>query len=137
MRNNFRSLRIGSCSHILDAKEDECFELQIDVAERLLKNIQDTLQAHVKHDVSQAVSKEDIRAIKDNKNLLTEIQRQLLNQAPEEEDTEKMKQHLCKINEIQYQLEKVINSIEETNTLVNDTQQDVVTLFSNAIFMSL
>lgn len=93
------------------------------------------MQAHVKHDASQVVSKEDIRGIEENMNLLTEIQKELVQEPLA--NTNKLKHHLDRISEIQNQLEKMKESIEMTSTTVNDTQQDVVAMSSNALFLSI
>lgn len=134
INNEFlRSLQIGAVSDILDLKENGDYQVQITVAEKLLKKIDDILKAHVKHNASHIISKDDLNALREQLPLMTSMQEQLV-QLPQSRDD--LKEHLAMMNDVQSNLERITGSIDSSKTKVVNLQHEIITEASSSFYFS-
>lgn len=127
-----RSLQIGSCFDILELKDNSSYAIQITAATMLLKKIDDTLKAHVKHNASHIISKDDLKLLKEQLPLMASMQEQLGKLKAHDE----LHEHLVLIDDIQANLHKIISCVDSTKEKVQVLQQDIVNESSNAFFYS-
>jgi archaellum component FlaC len=117
----------------LELKENGDYQVQLTVADKLLKKIDDILKAHVKHNASHIISKEDLKVLQDQLPLMMSIQEQLA-QLPKSRD--ELKEHLKMINDIQSNIEKITGTVESSKTKVGNLQHEIIADASNAFYFS-
>lgn len=110
------------------------YQVQIGVAGKLLKKIDDILKVHVKHNASHVISKVDIKNLEDQMSLIDSMQQQLA-KLPESRDD--LKQHLRTIDEIEMNLENITTSIEATKSKVDHLQLGAVTESADVLYFSI
>lgn len=137
-QNSFRlrSLQIGSCYDVIDLKRRNSCQAQIELSGTMLKKIDDTLKAHVKHNESKVISKEEIKDLRGQISLLNSIQEELKH-LPDPGSQGTLKEHLKTIDDIQSNLEQITATISSTKSKVEDLQQDVISQSSDVLYCSI
>lgn len=130
----FRSLQLGSIHDIIESKLSNNCQAQIELSGVILKNIEDILKLHVKHNESKVISKEEIIALQAQLPLLNSIQEEIqILPKPQEA----LKEQLVVIDAIQSTLKGIISTINSTKTKVENLQQDVAIQSSDILYYSI
>ena len=124
---------IGCCYDVIDVKRNNC-QAQIDLSEKMLKKIEDTLTSHVKHNESKVISKEEIKALKSQMPLFISMHEEL-KKLPESQAS--LKEHLKTIDSIQSNLELITGTINSTKSKVEELQENVISQSSDVLFYSI
>lgn len=112
-------------------KKNNC-QAQIDLSEKMMKKIEDTLTKHVKHNESKVVSKEEIKALKSQMPLIISMHDEL-KKLPEPS----LKELLKTIDAIQSNLELITGTINSTKSKIEELQQDVISQSSDVLYYSI
>lgn len=131
---NFRALKIGSCSDILEKKENIDCVHQVVLSEKLLKNIDNILKRHVKCNDSGVISKQEVDALKEQLHLIKALQDEL-NKLPSNQP--ELRNHLKIIEGIQSNLQHITNSILSSKMKVEDVQSEVVAQAADELYFSI
>lgn len=133
MNSAFRSLKVGLCHDILNAKDNEQYQVQIQLAERLLKKIDEILKAHVKNNATAVVSKEELQVILDKMSLIISMRDQL-SRIPGSADH--VKEHLKTVDEVEAKLDSITKLIELSKEKLSGLQTEVNSDSSDVFYYS-